>query len=251
MKSGLLSITFRKLDPDAVIELARAAGLESIEWGGDIHVPPGKPEEAAAIGRRTREAGLSISAYGSYYRLGHPDTGPIEAVLETARALETGVVRVWAGRKGSDEADPAERVAVEEDARNACRLAADAGLKIACEWHANTLTDTAASATSLFAAVDEPNFVTLWQPRNYQNTEFNLVDMEAALPRLVGLHVFHWDLKTRARLPLVEGTTPWKAYLAKASTAEPLSASLEFVADDSPERMLEDVVTLKRWLSEI
>ncbi|MEZ5277434.1 MAG: TIM barrel protein [Opitutaceae bacterium] len=251
MKPGLLSVTFRQLPPQEIIVLANKAGLEGIEWGGDIHVPHDRPDIASAIGRRTLEAGLEISAYGSYYRLGDPASGPIEGVLETALALQTGIVRVWAGRKGYDDSDQAEREAVADDGRTIARLARQAGLRIACEWHSQTLTDSAESAAELFDTVNDPDFLTFWQPRNFQDEVTNLHDMATALPRLAGLHVFNWDIRTRARLPLSEGETAWKAYLNKAKVRGSIFASLEFVAGDDPMQMVEDAATLRRWLSEI
>ena len=44
--TGLTSVTFRKLDPLQVIQLTKSAGLQSIEWGGDIHVPAGDLDNA-------------------------------------------------------------------------------------------------------------------------------------------------------------------------------------------------------------
>lgn len=249
MKPGLLSVTFRNLSAREIISLARSAGLAGIEWGGDVHVPPDNIALAVEVGRMTREAGLDVSAYGSYYRLGHEDSGPAEAIIGTTRALETNIVRVWAGKEGSDAASPEYRQRVARDGRRVAELAEQAGVRIACEWHANTLTDTADSAERLFQAVDHPNFLTFWQPRNLQSTEFSLADMDAALPRLIGLHVFHWDGTTRERLPLENGSEAWAAYLAKASICGDLFASLEFVADDDPERMVADAAILREWLS--
>lgn len=249
MKPGLLSVTFRKLSPQEIIDLVQKAGLVGIEWGGDVHVPPTDLPNATAIGRATRDAGLEVSAYGSYYRLGHEDSGPIEAILETTRALGTDIVRVWTGKEPSETASPDYRATVAADGRRVAELAEKAGVRIACEWHANTLTDTAVSGAELFQAVDHPNFLTFWQPRNYQSTAYSLADMETALPRLIGLHVFQWDQVTRDRLSLAEGAEAWRAYLAKASPCGEMFASLEFVADDSPERMMADAATLKTWLA--
>ena len=251
MKPGLLSVTFRNLSTREIISLANRSKLRGIEWGGDVHVPPSDTANASEVGRATRDAGMEVSAYGSYYRLGHEDSGPIEAVLETARALETDIVRIWTGKAGSDTAGPAYREIVAKDGRRVAELAEQAGIRIACEWHANTLTDTADSAEELFKAVDHPNFLTFWQPRNLQPPEFGLADMDTALPRLIGLHVFHWDRLTRERLPLEEGSTDWKAYLVKASPCGDLFASLEFVANDDPERMVADAATLREWLSQV
>jgi len=251
VKPGLLSVTFRQLSTREIITLARRAELAGIEWGGDLHVPPGDIDRALEVGRMTREAGLKVSAYGSYYQLGTRDPGPIEAVIETARALETDIVRIWAGKIASDAAGPEYRQRLASDGHRVAALAEQAGIRIACEWHAQTLADTADSAQKLFEEVDHPNFLTFWQPRNGQSTEACLADMETALPRLIGLHVFHWNWTTRERLTLESGTPAWLAYLARASKCGDIFASLEFVADDDPERMLADAATLRGWLSRL
>jgi len=66
---GLVSITFRKLSPEQIIELVRKAGLSGIEWGGDIHVPHGDIARAKEVKSMTKEAGLRVAVYGSYYHL--------------------------------------------------------------------------------------------------------------------------------------------------------------------------------------
>lgn len=99
MKTSVASVTFRRKSVCEVAELARRAGLDAVEWGGDIHVPPGNAQAARAALHCTRENGLTVSAYGSYYRAGaEEDFGP---VLETALSLGCRVIRVWAGRQGS------------------------------------------------------------------------------------------------------------------------------------------------------
>ena len=41
MRPGLVSVTFRALPADEVLRLMLRSGLGCIEWGGDVHVPPG------------------------------------------------------------------------------------------------------------------------------------------------------------------------------------------------------------------
>ena len=65
MKTSVASVTFRRKSVCEVAELARRAGLDAIEWGGDIHVPPGNAQAARAALHCTRENGLTVSAYGS------------------------------------------------------------------------------------------------------------------------------------------------------------------------------------------
>jgi 3-dehydroshikimate dehydratase len=249
---GLVSITFRRLDATEVIGLVSQAGLAGIEWGGDLHVPHGQVGVAREVGHRTRDAGLVSAAYGSYYRAGGTGQDSFASIVDTAVALGTKIVRIWAGNQASAKSDDAFVNQVIEDGRKCAELAATAGLTIACEWHADTLTDTAESATRILNAVDHPNFKTYWQPRNQVPASTSLADMDAALPRLVGVHVFEWHETTRDRLPLADGEDHWRAYFAKLN-ARPGGvagqfALLEFVKNDDPQQFLADAEVLKRLL---
>jgi len=243
-------VTFRRLSPEEIVHWAAVAELEGIEWGGDIHVPHGDLGAARRAAALTRSARLAVSSYGSYYRAGQEEPELFGRVLDTAMALGAPIIRVWAGRVASSKADPAFRAQVAEDGRRIAELADQPGVRIACEWHGNTLTETAESATALFAAVDHPAFQTYWQSPKHTSFEECLRDLDAALPRLAGLHVFYWDLEPARKLPLSEGEAVWKPYLAKAAQAGDLFALLEFVLDDDPQQMLRDAATLRAWLCE-
>ncbi len=256
LTSGLVSITFRKLSPDEIIGLVEKAGLRCVEWGGDVHCPPDDPANAREVGRRTRAAGLEVAAYGSYYRLGKPESEqpPFERVVEAAAALEAPSIRVWAGTKGSAETDPAERARLVEEGRRIGDVAEKAGLSIAFEYHANTLTDTTESAATLFDEINHPRVLSLWQPRAAEPVEANLVALAGVLPRLVNVHVFHWTFPngTRERRPLAEGREDWRQYLEMVrSTGRPHACMIEFVRDDDPGAFLRDAEELKRWLAGI
>jgi len=263
---GLVSVTFRQLSAIEIVSMVKEAGLTGIEWGGDIHVPHGETETAKEVAATTREAGLDVAAYGSYYRAGHDEPESFEGVLACSVALGTKILRIWIGRQGSAEADDAYRQRVYEDCRRISSMASDAGIELACEWHANTLTDTAEAATALFEAVDHPAFNTYWQPRNKTSLDFCLQDMDAAMSRLVGLHVFNWDAETGSREPLEGDWAKWNEYLKKAKTCSravdgqangdnrikpSMYAMLEFVKDDEPQQFLDDAQTLVQWLSEV
>ena len=254
---GLVSITFRRLSPEQVCRLAADNGLRGIEWGGDIHVPVGDLDAARRVAALTREHGLSVAAYGSYYRLGVGEPAETEAVIRTAEALGAPIIRVWCGDVGSAEADVALRQCVEADARRMSDVAAASGMTIACEWHGGTLTDTTDSATALLRAVDHPAFKAYWQPHQKIATEAALADLEAALPWVVGLHVFQWHVETVERLALSEGGSCWPQYLQKVgqeaaeSGPETMYALLEFVADNEPDNLPADAATLRRWLDQV
>ncbi|MCC6416536.1 MAG: sugar phosphate isomerase/epimerase [Opitutaceae bacterium] len=250
--AGLVSVTFRKLPPERIVALVRQAGLRGIEWGGDIHVPHGELGRAREVGEITREAGLEVTAYGSYYRAARSeDEGlPFQQVLATALELGAPVVRVWAGTVGSAMADEEARWRVAADLRRIAGLAAKAGVRVATEFHGGTLTDTNESTNQLLLEADHPNLFTYWQPLTGMTDEICLQALGQLAPRLSHLHVFHWRTP-QERLALAEGAARWKKFLAAARRAPgDRGAMLEFVPDDEPENFLRDAATLLAWLRE-
>jgi sugar phosphate isomerase/epimerase len=108
---GLCSVTFRALPAERVIALATEAGLAAIEWGMDVHLPPGETAQAAALAAACHDAGIATPTIGSYLRCTDEDGDQPAAVFDTAIALGAAVVRVWAGRSGSGETAAAARAA--------------------------------------------------------------------------------------------------------------------------------------------
>ena len=248
IRSGLTSITFRKLSPREIVHIVVEAGLDAIEWGGDVHVPHGDTARAREVGAMSRDAGLATPSYGSYYHVGLREPVPFEDVLETAAALEAPMIRVWPGRKGSAESDEDYRKMVVEDAQRIAEIAACNGAKIACEYHPNTLTDTAESAARLLEEVGRENFGSYWQPHGLLVGQM-LEAIAAIGDRLANVHVFHWG---EGRLPLAEGEGVWTRCLRKiAQIPGDRYALLEFVRDDDPDAFRADAKTLKQWLDQL
>ncbi|MEM6854121.1 MAG: TIM barrel protein [Planctomycetota bacterium] len=257
IRPGLVSITFRQLSAQEICRWAADTQLEGIEWGGDVHMPVGQLGTAAHVADLTRDHGLKVAAYGSYHRLGVSEADDWDRTLETAVELGASIIRVWCGKAGSADADEATRGKVAEAGRRAAETAAAAGVTVACEWHGNTLTDTAASAQALFDAVDHPAFQTYWQPHKKMGFTDCLNDMDTALPRMVGVHVFQWHLETVERQELAEGQGLWPTYLRQAKTCPRLAAGsdmyalLEFVRNDDPAQLMIDAPILRQWLNEV
>lgn len=248
---GLASVTLRAFTPEKIIQLAADGGLKCIEWGGDIHVPVGEINRAGKIGCLTREAGLAVAAYGSYYRLGAADEAgkKFEDVLRTAAALGAPTIRVWAGVKGSEHHSEEERQRVVDDAVRVADLASHSGLTVSLEYHADTLTDTRASVLRLMKELNSSPIDFLWQPSNGESVEACAARLRDVLPRLRNIHAFHWWPTAHDRHPLVDGEAQWRSYLdIVRSRDRPVDVLLEFVARDSPKQLAEDASTLRRWL---
>ncbi|OGV46585.1 MAG: hypothetical protein A2017_17335 [Lentisphaerae bacterium GWF2_44_16] len=253
IKGGLVSISFRELKPEEIIELLLKAKLDCVEWGGDVHVPHGDLRRARELRRMGADAGISVSSYGSYYKAGESENTGLhfEAVLGSALELGAPVIRVWAGIKASAVATLTYR---EEVISNLMEISASAEkfkIKVSLEFHGNTLTDTNESAVQLMKEVSHENLSLYWQPPVGKSFEYRLEGLKSVLPYLSHLHVYHWltnDGK-HDRRPLEEGGTEWVEYLKLAETAKgDRCALLEFVRDNSKEAFLKDAATLKKWL---
>ena len=252
IKSGLVSITFRQLTPQQIVDLVAQSGLDAIEWGGDVHTPHGDVAQARAVRQMTEDAGIAIASYGSYYRVGHGEPVPFEAVVDSAIALGAPLIRVWAGKQGSDKADAAYWDRVVEDSRAIAHLAQQAGIVVAYEYHGNTLTDTNTTALKLLRDVAHDNVKTYWQPPSGASVEENLCGLTAILPWLTNVHVFSWRTVDgqRERMLLDAKTEEWAQYLTQvAATGRDHYAMIEFVRDNEPENFLKDAETLKQWLA--
>lgn len=253
---GLVSITFRNLDAEQIIDLVAESELKGIEWGGDMHVPHGDTKTAEQVGEKTRGAGLSVACYGSYYRAGESEAEGLKFadVRDSARALGADSIRVWAGRKGSADADDAYRQKVRDDLLRISDSAGNFDIAIEMEYHGNTLTDTNDSAVQLSNAATHPNLYFGWQPPNGQPFDYCLSGLRNIQPRLCHLHVFHWEVTDEGldRRPLHEGASRWSGYLQTAEEAPgERFALIEFVRDGKPEQFLEDAAALASWLRDV
>lgn len=250
VRTGLVSITFRQLGVDDVLDVMRRTELAAVEWGGDVHVPAGDVATAKRTAQASADHGVRVVAYGSYYRAGEHDARDFDDVLRTAVALGAPRIRVWAGSAGSAEATAQRRDRVAADLRRITELAARDGVEVAVEHHPNTLTDTLDSALALYAAVGHPGLRPYWQPRLGLGADEAMDEVSALLPALVTVHVFTWAADG-PRLPLADGAALWEPVLATLRERDDAEryALLEFVPDDDPAVLVRDAVTLRGWLA--
>lgn len=242
--AGLTSVTFRELSAAEVLCLAKEAGLAGLEWGGDIHLPPERPELAEELARRTAQAGLRSLSYGSYHRL--CQGMDFQPVLKAAARLGAPNIRIWAGDRSPAQADAAYRAQAARELEALCRQAAGEGIRISLEYHRQTLTETLESALELLKQAGAENLRSYWQPNPDLSHEANCRELEGIRPWLSGVHVFQWE-PGNIRHPLEEGRPQWSEYVSLAGRDCPYL--LEFVKDDSPEQLLRDASALLELLA--
>ena len=246
-QTGLVSVSFRQLVPEQIISLVKKAGLDGIEWGGDIHVPHGDLSAAQQVKKQTLDAGLQIFSYGSYYRTG-TYADPVkewEPVLAAARVLEAPVIRIWAYDKPSQDVGEEQFQKIVREVQLLADLAGDR--IVAFECHPNTLTDHYKSALRLVDAIGRKNVRMYWQPNQNYDEAYNLAALDALLPHIEIAHIFQWD--AAKRYPLSAGKRIWQKYLTQLEKAPHAPRLLlEFMYDNAPASLCQEAAVLKEML---
>lgn len=248
-QSGLVSVSFRELSPEEIIELTARAGLDCIEWGGDLHLPPADVERAHMVAERTQAAGLRISSYGSYFRIGVTPIEQFADILATATALSAPLVRVWAYDRYLDDGCGKLWGILVESARKIAEMAAKAGITVCLECHNRTLTEDYHGALRFLQAVGHPALRMYWQPNEHRDFAYNLEAASALAPYTECIHTFYWDAQGHYRL--ADGMNEWRAYLSvfrELLPNKPLPLLLEFMPDNRVESLPTEAETLKKLI---
>lgn len=249
LHAGLCSVTLRHLDVAGVVRTAADAGLDVIEWGGDVHVPPGDAEAARHAHQVTVHSGLRVGSYGSYYLRHGGDLAEWKEIVRTARLLEAPRIRVWAGSQGSAEASEGHRARVVADVRQACDVAAEHDIEVAFEFHGNTLTDDVESTLRLLREIDRPNIATYWQPPVGMPDQQAIAGLHAVLDHVVTVHVFSW-WPQRQRLPLMARAELWReVFTVLKQTGRDVDALLEFVPDNDQAVLAQEARCLRNLIA--
>lgn len=248
---GVVSATFREKSAESIIRLCVEAKLKAVEWSENAHVMPGDPEGAKVLYEKTREAGIMVAAYGSYYKFGQNEDveKTFEASLVSAEVLHAPLIRVWAGTERSEIVPDYKRKELAREAQIICTMAQEKGIKVALEWHRNTLTDTNESAVKFLQEVNHENLFCLWQPTLTLSMEERMEGLDLLGDRLLNLHIYYWPADG-VRKPLEEGTHIWRQYLEHVDKKKDRFGLLEFVMGNTKEQFLEDARTLNELLME-
>lgn len=236
-------MTLRAQSPVDVVRIAAAAGLQSIEWGGDVHVPPGDKRAAETARQATADAGLSVASYGSYYRAGVDPPGSVGPIVEAAVAIGAPRIRIWAGKVGSAAATETDWVGVIAGAQVMREAADPAGIEVAFEFHGGTLTDDPAATARLATAA---GVGTYWQPPVGLADDDALDGLRTVREHVRALHVFAW-WPTTERLPLAHRESLWRKAFALVPATDAL---LEFVPGDDPATIATEAASLRALIGD-
>lgn len=257
MKTGLVSVTFRKLSVEEIIKLAYENGLEYIEWGSQPHVPMGDVKLARRVKSLMHARGLKCSSYGSYYgvtyKKGQHRPLPFKKVCKTALALGTNIVRIWAGWPGCGDIDEATEARGVLHTREIADVAKKYGITIAFECHWGTITEDYNRAIAFIKKVCRDNVKIYWQPNPRMTIDYDNEAILALKPYVVNAHVcnhrFINDEFTKK--PLSEGYDEWLHYARVLSDNDSIAYLLEFMPDGEPTSLPEESKTLLKLANEV
>lgn len=249
---GLVSVTFRNLNSDEIIELCKENGLTTIEWGSDVHVPFQDESVAVSVSEKTLNNNLKVAEYGSYYRIGASPQEDILKVAKSAKLLKTNLVRVWGFVKNLQNSTPEEYENAVSDGKRICDLFPD--ITFCLECHQNTLTENYQDALKFMSDVGRENIRMFWQPNQFKSHEENIEALKNLLPYVKSVHVFSWDNdgKNTVTHPLSYFENRWIEYIKilKTSNEKEINMMLEFMHDGKKESLPETAEVLLSWIGD-
>ncbi len=198
MKIGFTSTSFRQIrDIEKIVKIASESGAECIEWGGDIHVKD--IESAQKAKKLCDDAGIIISSYGSYYRVGSKNADEWRNICEIANALGAASIRVWLGTEDSELTDENTYKILVEDGKSICSVAKEYNLTVCPECHDNTFNNNTDAFLKVRKDIGCNNFRTYFQSR-YKRLEYDLDRLERTLPYIESVHISYSE-QSREQFP--------------------------------------------------
>lgn len=191
-KIGLCSVTFRKKSAAQVVLIAKKAGVDFIEWGADVHVT--SIEDARLVKTLCDHEGIKISSYGSYINSLDFDKDKWIQTCEIAEELGAPSIRIWLGRKNSEETNDKEYLTLLKNTKEMCSIADKYGLFVCPECHDNTFNNNTDAFLRISNDLQKKNFQTYFQSR-YFRMEYDLDRIDRTFGLIRDVHISYRDLK--------------------------------------------------------
>ncbi|MFV0503834.1 MAG: sugar phosphate isomerase/epimerase family protein [Lachnospirales bacterium] len=230
---GFTTVTFRNKSIEEIIDIAKKADVDGIEWGGDVHVTSVQEAHRA----KNLMGQMAVTSYGTYYKC---ENNEIENIIEIANALDAPTIRVWCGSES-----PSNNTSYEElVSKNLKKLCTSTHRNITLEYHRGTLTENYKSTLNILNKVDCKNLFTMWQPNPDISYEEHFEEIKNLKPYIKNVHVFNWENREvkNQRFLLRDNLKKWSEYINLIGENNYI---LEFVKDNRDENFISDINSLK------
>ncbi len=193
MQFGFTSNTFRNIkDLEKIVEIAKHSDADCIEWSGDKHVTDIQTAEKAKM--LCDKAGISVCAYGSYYRVGTCDKEEWSKICKIADILNAPVIRVWLGSCDSEKTDEETYNTLVTDLKSMCDVASEYNISVCPECHDNTYNNNTDAFLKIRKDTDKDNFGTYFQSR-YKKYNYDIDRIKRTAPYTKCVHVSFFDMR--------------------------------------------------------
>lgn len=252
MKVGVTTVTFRKQPFREVPELLKQSCIDGVEWCACAeHFSVDDRETLDAIKEYCTEQKLDIFSLATYCNLSQPEE--FAGIVSAAEVIGAKVIRIWAGQKCRKDFSDKEYAQICVRAKEFCDCAKEKNVRIALEFHPNTLTNTAAEAIEFVKDVGSDNLYLYWQINESLSHEENINELKMVLPYLCGnIHMHNYHLNERAYFPLSEIQSEIMDYLhILQKQKKEYNLIIEFVCDHLPENFMKDALFLRECIDSI
>jgi sugar phosphate isomerase/epimerase len=244
IRGGISSVSYRNSPPKTVIEMARGAGLGGIEWSADTHAPHGDFKRAEELMIATLRAGLTVTSYGSFFRLGVGDDSEssFALVLETARRLQAPAIRIWAPFDETASID-----AITAEGCSFAEKTGKYGITLCIEPHERSAVADYRTLLAVAEKADHPFFRICWAQLPADSPEERRNAAVRLAPKLGLAHLRNWTTGYD-RMPLENSTSCWTAVegMAEHNRNSVLDrwAVIEYLSDERPETLKREAAAL-------
>ncbi|MBE6819687.1 MAG: sugar phosphate isomerase/epimerase [Ruminococcaceae bacterium] len=201
MNIGFTSTSFRQIKSiEKIVKIASDSGADCIEWGGDIHIKDIPTAKRAK--KLCDDAGIIITSYGSYYRVGSKNADKWKKICEIASAMGAKSIRVWLGSCDSEITGEETYNLLVEDGKAICSAAAEYNLVVCPECHDNTFNNNTDAFLKIHRDIGCDNFRTYFQSR-YKHLKYDLDRIERTLPYVESVHISYSE-QSREQFPILK-----------------------------------------------
>ena len=239
---GLTSVTFSNLTPAEIVEYCKKSGIDTIEWGSDVHVPIRDEENARNVKSLCDKEGINISSYGSYYRCGQYENPEEEFAeyVKTAKIIGAPKIRIWVGDRDYDKADAEYYNKIIAELKMMCEIARKENIHIGCEFHEGSLTGKRLSSLKVIEDVNCDNIGMYFQHDFFESDEENYHTLRDFIPTLKNVHVYNVSTEDK-RYSLADGNCP-KLWVGFVDILKENNISANFLLEFLPNPSLEELI---------
>jgi hypothetical protein len=255
IRLGLCSGAFLTLGTKEIVDAAKGAGLDAIEWAADAHVRPGDSGLAVETMMATLRAGMTIASYASLYRAGSEDEGfrRFDALLETASAMYAPNLRLYSASMAAVAKGTGTPDGLPDALRRLGDRAATRGVTLCLSLGRNTCSEDYPAALALVARAAHPFVRLAWEDLPSSSGEGASAALEKAGrdAALVIARCVDRDGKARG---VAGGEADWRRRIAafKRSELDPKMGSFVLIGSASDAAALEaEARALKAIVKEI